>query len=163
MTYYDVTGASPAEIHASIEDSGPWSDWLRGNAQAHVRSSVTYNFHFQSWTDGGCVVIPETASPVTFQYEVLLPRWVDGEDASRRTVDWWLETIHETVWHEGHHIELYESVLPAMNEAVMTGSCHSVSADLQTLAFEAHRLNCEFDLAEYGFERGLTLESCLSQ
>jgi LysM repeat protein len=162
VTLYDVAGTSPATIHASIEQGGPWSDWLQGNAQAHVVTSLTYNFHFEDWGDGGCVVVAETASPVSFQYEVRLPRWVDAESASRSTVDWWLETIHETVWHEGHHIELYESVLPAMNEAVLTGSCGSVTADLQSLIYGANRANCEFDLAEYGYQHGLTLESCLS-
>jgi hypothetical protein len=162
VTLFDVAGTSPATIHASIEQGGPWSDWLQGNAQAHVVTSLTYNFHFEDWGDGGCVVVAETASPVSFQYEVRLPRWVDAESASRSTVDWWLETIHETVWHEGHHIELYESVLPAMNEAVLTGSCGSVTADLQSLIYGANRANCEFDLAEYGYQHGLTLESCLS-
>jgi predicted secreted Zn-dependent protease len=109
-----------------------------------------------------CDVVADASTPVTFQYEVLLPRWTDAVRATESTIEWWLEVIHETVWHEAQHIELYEAVLPAMNEAVTNGSCESVAVELEELMVSANRANCEFDLTEYGYEEGLTLDSCLS-
>jgi predicted secreted Zn-dependent protease/LysM repeat protein len=163
VSFYDVSGVTPQEIHEELEAGGPWSDWLGDNAQAHVHATVTYSFHFAAASDGSCDVVVDAPTPVMFHYEVRLPRWVDAVRATESTIEWWLEVIHETVWHEGHHIELYEAVLPAMNDAVINGSCDSVAADIETLLATANRANCEFDLNEYGYEEGLTLESCLAQ
>jgi predicted secreted Zn-dependent protease len=162
VSYYAVSGSTPQQIHASIEDNGPWSDWLGRNAQAHVQVSPSFNFAFRS--DGfGCGVVPTGGDFVTITYHVLLPSWTPPAGVSQRTVDWWIETIYGTVAHEGHHITLYESYLPQMNDAVRTGTCASVQDDLERLWFEVNRANCEFDLAEYGYAVGLTLESCLAQ
>ncbi len=99
---------------------------------------------------------------VTITYHVVLPSWAPPSGVPSRTVAWWTDTIHETVAHEGHHITLYEEHLPAMNEAVRSGTCASVEADLERLITDAQRANCEFDLAEYGYALGLTLESCMA-
>jgi predicted secreted Zn-dependent protease len=163
VTFYDVSGVTPREIHDALNAGGPWSEWLQDNAQAHVKATVTYTFHFDGASDGSCDVVPDAPTPVTFQYEVLLPRWTDAARATESTIEWWLDIIHETVWHEGHHIELYEAALPAMNAAVVNGSCERVAGEIESLMATANRANCEFDLNEYGYEEGLTLASCLSQ
>ena len=95
-------------------------------------------------------------------YHVLLPSWTPPSGVSSRTVEWWIDTIHETVAHEGQHISLYESHVAAMNEAVQSGTCASVQVDLERLVIDARQANCEFDLASYGYALGLTLESCMA-
>ncbi len=162
VSYYAVSGGTPQEIHASIQDNGPWSSWAGSNAQAQVETSSSFNFVFRKDGYGGCSVIPTGSVPVTITYHVVLPSWAPPSGVSSGTVDWWTDTIHETVAHEGHHITLYEEHLPAMNEAVRSGTRASVEADLERLITEAQRANCEFDLAEYGYARGLTLESCMA-
>ncbi len=161
VTYYAVSGSTPHEIHASIDSNGPWSDWIGGNAQAHVETRSSFNFTFQGDGFGGCVIRPTGEQPVTITYNVLLPSWTPPAGASVRTVNWWTETILETVAHEGHHISIYESYLPLMNDAVRSGTCETVPVDLERLWADGRRDNCEFDLAEYGYAAGLTLESCL--
>ena len=145
VSYYAVSGVTPREIHASIQANGPWSDWLGRNAQAHVQVQPSFNFTFRGDQFGGCGVVPTGSAFVTMAYNVLLPAWTPPAGVPQRTVDWWIETIHETVAHEAHHIALYESVRPAMNNAVATGTCVSIEADLVALTREAGRLNCEFD------------------
>jgi predicted secreted Zn-dependent protease len=162
VSYYAVSGSSPQQIHASIQENGPWSDWVGRNAQAHVQASPSFNFAFRS--DGyGCAVVPTGGDFVTITYHVLLPTWTPPTGVSQRTIDWWIETIHDTVAHEGHHITLYEGYRPLMHDAVRTGTCASVPADLERIFTDAQRANCEFDLAEYGYALGLTLESCLTR
>lgn len=160
--YYAVSGSTPQEIHASIQDNGPWSDWLGRNAQAHVQIRSSFNFGFQGDAYGGCSIVSTGGAPVTVTYHVLLPSWTPPAGVTARTVDWWTGTIHETVAHEGHHITLYEAHLPAMNEAVRSGTCASAEADLERMWTDARRANCEFDLAEYGYAVGLTLKSCIA-
>lgn len=161
VSYHAVSGSTPQEIHASIQDNGPWSDWLGRNAQAHVQIRPSFNFGFQSDGFGACSVTPTGGVPVTVTYHVVLPSWTPPlgvlEDSG-------LVDRHNlrVVAHEGHHIEIYEAHVPAMNEAVRGGTCASVHADLERLITDAQRANCEFDLAEYGYARGLTLESCMA-
>lgn len=160
VSYYAVTGSTPREIFASMEENGPWSEWAGGNAQAHVEVRPTFNFVFQG-RGAGCSVVIDGDAPVSLTYHVVLPSWTPPPNVPSFTIDWWIEMIGETVEHEAHHITLYESYLPAINDAVRTGTCDSVEADLERLWAEARRVNCEFDLAEYGYAAGLTLESCL--
>jgi hypothetical protein len=60
------------------------------------------------------------------------------------TVDWCTDISYGSVAHEGHHIEIYEAHVPAMNEAVRGGTCASVQADLERLITDAQRAYCEF-------------------
>jgi len=161
VSYYAVSGTTPLQIDASIRQNGPWSEWAQQNIQAQVEVSPSFNFGFQSSPFRGCSIVLEGDVPLTLSYEVLLPSWTPPPGVPPATVDWWTEIIVETVAHESHHISLYEQFLPAMNEAVRTGTCDSVEADLERLWTDASRANCEFDLAEYGYAIGLSLESCL--
>ena len=163
VTTYSVTGSTPREIAASQEVNGPWSEWIGARADAYVEVMSSFNFRFRGDGAGGCSVESTGAAPVTVTYHVVIPAWTPPSGVSSNTVDWWIETIHDTVAHEGHHITLYESFLPAMNEAVASGTCASVEATLEQLWTDARRANCEFDLAEYGSAAGLTLESCLAE
>jgi predicted secreted Zn-dependent protease/LysM repeat protein len=162
VSYYAVTGSTPREIELSMQENGPWSEWAGANAQAQVEVRPSFNFGFQSDGGGDCSVVIDGPVPLTLTYHVTLPSWTPPEGVSSVTIDWWIEIINETVVHEAHHITLYESYLPAMNDAVRTGTCESVEADLERLWTDASRVNCEFDLDEYGYAAGLTLESCLA-
>jgi predicted secreted Zn-dependent protease len=94
---------------------------------------------------------------------VILPSWEAPASASASVATWWVEYVHGLVEHEGHHIELYEAYLPRMNDAVLNGTCESTEADLIRLWDEAGHANCAFDLEEYGYAAGLTLEACLQE
>jgi hypothetical protein len=101
---------------------------------------------------------------VSIHYEVLLPAWTPpgGRSVEVGVGDWWALELGETVAHESHHIALYEEHLIAMRQLVDQGSCDSVSDGLNVIWEGALQANCEFDLAEYGYAAGLTLESCLN-
>ena len=160
--YYDVSGSTPQQISYSMEMNGPYSDWLGLNATAHVEVSASFNFSFEGDPSTTCTIIPTAAEFVTVDYHVVLPAWDAPTSPAPSTVAWWTAMIQETVTHEGHHISVYESYRTQMNQAVQTGTCASVEADLVRIMSEADRVNCEFDLAEYAAGLGLTLESCLS-
>jgi predicted secreted Zn-dependent protease/LysM repeat protein len=162
VSTYAASGSTPRQIFASMDANGPWSEWAGENAQAAVQANPSFNFTFR--TDAsGCRIVPTGGDWVTIAYEVILPSWIPPADVSQRTVDWWIDTIHETVAHEAHHIALYEEARPLMNEAVVGGTCESVGPEIQRIWTDAQRANCEFDLAEYGYAAGLTLEACVAQ
>lgn len=123
---------------------------------------TSFNFTFRGEGAGECTIVPTGGDLVTMSYHVILPAWQPPPEVSSATIDWWVERIHETVAHEGHHITLYESYRPLMNDAVANGTCASVEDDLVGLKADAKRANCEFDLAEYAASLRMTLESCLA-
>ena len=53
--------------------------------------------------------------------------------------------------HENHHEQISQSYLPKMDAAVLTGTCASVSRDLDQLAQQMAVEQCEYDLKEYGY------------
>jgi len=160
--YYGVSGSTPQQISHSMEVNGPYSDWLGLNATAHVEVSASFNFSFEGDPSSTCTIVPSAAEFVTVDYHVVLPAWDAPASPARSTLAWWTAMIQETVTHEGHHISVYESYRTQMNDAVESGTCASVEADLVRIMNEADRVNCEFDLAEYAAGLGLTLDSCLS-
>ncbi len=160
--YYPVIGGSAREIARSMETNGPHSGWIGGRATAAVEVSASFGFEFVEG-GGGCRVETFDSTPVEASYHVILPSWQPPADTPSSVVEWWVANITETVDHEGHHIELYESFLPDMNAAVLNGTCESAEADLVRLWNEASRANCIFDLEEYGYAAGLTVEACLAE
>jgi predicted secreted Zn-dependent protease len=164
VSWYPVSGASRAEIGASILVNGPHSEWVGGTATAHVRVQPSFDFYFQTGPVGFCDVVASGDPAVSILYEVLLPAWTapEGTAVEVGLRDWWALQLGETVAHEAHHITLYEEHLLAMRELVDEGSCESVSDGLEVIWQGALQANCEFDLVEYGYAAGLTLESCLS-
>jgi predicted secreted Zn-dependent protease len=163
VSYYAVTGSTPREIVASKRANGPWSDWLGGAASGMVRTSFSYNFSFRAWSDGTCDVVLTGPAAVTVSYTVILPAWTPPPGTSASTIDWWNERLLGTVVHEGRHIEIYEAFLPAMNQAVASGNCNTVSTALNDVNYQARAQNCEFDMAEYGIASGLSMDACLSR
>jgi predicted secreted Zn-dependent protease len=160
VAFYEVRGSTPDDIWFWISSQGPHNDWLGGAAQAHVDADVIYDFHYENGLDG-CEVVIDAPQPVTLTYEVVLPHWTPPQGVADGTVDWWIHTITETVVHEGTHISIYEGFSDRLNEAVLTGTCASVTRALEAIFLEADVANCEFDVSDYGAELGLTLESCL--
>lgn len=163
VSWYAVSGATPQQIHESIEEGGPWSDWAGGRATAHVQVQASFDFGFETDGSGGCTVVVIADPPVQLSYEVVLPAWTPPDTgASAGTIEWWSGQLSQTVAHESHHITLYEDRLAAMQEIVATGTCESIPGHLQAAWDEALQANCEFDVAEYGAALGLSVESCVA-
>jgi predicted secreted Zn-dependent protease/LysM repeat protein len=160
---YAVEGASILEISESIARRGPFSEWIGGRADAAVEVSASFDFRLDDSGTATCRVVALDDTPVEAFYHVILPRWEAPASASASVATWWVEYVHGLVEHEGHHIELYEAHLPRMNDAVLNGTCESTEADLIRLWDEAGHANCVFDLEEYGYAAGLTLEACLQE
>ena len=162
VEYYTVRGASILEIAQSMSENGPFAEWIGGSADAAVDFRLSFDFWFNRSSIARCRIQLMDATPIDPSYHVTLPNWEPPADAPASLVEWWVGYINDTVAHERHHIEVWESYLPRMNRAVLSGTCDSVEDDLLRIYNRGSQENCEFDLEEYGFAAGLTLEDCLS-
>jgi predicted secreted Zn-dependent protease len=161
VSYYAISGSTRGELFAAMDANGPYSEWLGSRADAATHTRASFNFRFR--TDAaGCSVVLIGAVPVTATYEVTLPSWTAPAGVPDTLVDWWAVTLDEILTHEAHHVELYETYFAEMNAAVQSGTCDTIEAELGRLSDEANLANCEFDLEEYGYAVGLTLDSCVT-
>ena len=126
------------------------------DAQSH------YGFTFVSDPYGSCVVQATSDPPISFTFVVTLPRWAPYAGAPASTVSWWIDELDHVAWHEAHHVSIYRSSLPALNNAVANDGCASLESDLTEIFATVNQQNCLFDLKEYGYALGMTTDDCAS-
>jgi predicted secreted Zn-dependent protease len=145
-----------------MSENGPFSDWIGGSADAAVDFRISFDFWFDQSSAAECRIQLNDDTPIDPSYHVILPNWDAPADASAEIVEWWVGFINDTIAHERHHIEVWESYVPQMNDAVLTGTCDSVQDDLRRIYNRGSRENCQFDFEEYGQAAGLTIDDCVS-
>jgi predicted secreted Zn-dependent protease len=163
IVYYEIAGDSPSALSASMRSSGPWSEWLDRRAAGETRADLNVGAEFHPAPDGSCQVVATTSPAVGYRFTVTLPHWSAAAGADPSTVRWWTSELDEIATHEAHHVVLYQQSLPALNEAVASSSCSTLSAQVNGIVSDTNRQNCVFDLEEYGYALGLTLDSCLTR
>jgi len=160
---YAIYGDTPDELISSINRNGPYSAWLGSDAEAHVQISSHWNLFFETWPDGSCQLGLTAAQPITLSYVVVMPRWVLPQGASTVTITWWASELTRVAWHENHHIQIAQQFLPVMNAAVLRSNCTTVNATISNLVQQLDTQECQFDLQQYGYAMGLSLQSCLAK
>ncbi|MEP6680600.1 MAG: DUF922 domain-containing protein [Chloroflexota bacterium] len=158
---YEIIGITPRELALSIQSNGPSVTWTGGDAEATTETHISYDFRERT-ANGSCEIVADTAMPITLSYVVTIPHWAPPPGATATTRLWWIDELTTVVHHENHHIEIWQSFLPALNHAVLSGTCAGVSADLAAIIQQANTANCQFDMAEYGAAAGLRLEDCIA-
>ena len=158
---YEINGITPNELVRSIATNGPPDAWTGGHAEATTRVHVSYQFRERT-LGGSCEIVPDSPTPISLSYTVTIPHWAPPPGATATTRQWWIDELTTTVVHENHHVEIWQSYVPAFNDAVLNGTCDGLAADLDSIALKANTDNCQFDLDEYGTAAGLRLEDCLA-
>lgn len=158
---YSVTGTTLAEISASMEANGPWSPWIGGAATAVTKPETEFDIDFSTSASGECVLVTGDP-PVSTTYTVVMPAWTPPAGTTATTVEAWNEMLLEVAIHERTHVEIVQRGVDTLVEAVPSSGCDTVEALIDEVMHEVEVENCEFDLAEYGTELGLSMESCLA-
>jgi predicted secreted Zn-dependent protease len=163
IVYYEIAGDTPAELSAAMRTLGPWSDWLNRRAAGNTHADLQVGVEFVPRYDGSCQVVSTSTPAVIYRFTVTLPHWQAAAGAAAPTVAWWTTELETIAVHEAHHVVLFQNSLPALNQAVASQGCSTLSSALNVIVADATEQNCLFDLEEYGYALGLTLDSCVSQ
>ena len=158
---YEINGITPHELAQSISTNGPYDPWTGGHAEATTQTHVVYQFRERTF-GGSCEIVVDSSMPISLSYVVTIPHWAPPPGATAVTRQWWIDELLTTAHHENHHVEIWQSYLPAFNDAVRTGTCEGLAADLAAIVQKANTENCQFDMDEYGAAAGLRLEDCLA-
>ncbi len=162
VTTYRVTGSDPDAIIRSINTTGPISTWSGGHAEALTAARPTYRFQLVTSTRTGCSIVQSASPAVRITYTITLPAWTPPNGTAASTVSWWNGEIASVAKHERHHVELYRAGQKDLNAALAKSTCANVSGRLEAVWKTINRKQCEFDMAEYGTELGLSLKRCLA-
>jgi predicted secreted Zn-dependent protease len=162
VTTYTVSGATPIEIDKSMRKNGPYSDWLEGPATGLTKTETSQHIAFARDANGSCTVRSTGNPAVDLSWTIVMPRWSPPSGVSRQTVVWWVEQQAEIAVHERTHVNLYREAEKQLNAAAGSSTCANLEDRMLAVWADARRRNCEFDMKEYGYAVGLTLESCLA-
>ena len=77
-------------------------------------------------------------------------------------MSWWNGELASVAKHERHHVELYRAGQKDLNDALAKSTCATAQTRLDAVWKAINRQQCEFDMAEYGTELGLSLKRCLA-
>jgi predicted secreted Zn-dependent protease len=158
---YRVTGASREAILRSINAKGPYSAWSGGHAEALTAAQPVYRFHFVTTTVSPCTIVPSSSPAVKITYTITLPAWKPPTGTAAATVTWWNGELTAVAQHERHHVDLFRAGQADLNAALAGSTCANAQAHLDAVWQAINRQQCEFDMAEYGTELGLSLKRCV--
>jgi predicted secreted Zn-dependent protease len=119
FAYYDVTGATVAELFTSMRQQAPSLGF------GQTLWNVTWAMRWEP-TSGVCRV---TQARVTLRTEVRLPRWEPGPGASPELVAQWRTFVENLRSHENGHLELAVAASREVERElrrIQTPSCMSV-------------------------------------
>jgi predicted secreted Zn-dependent protease len=159
---YVVGGSSAEEIIASIQASGPFSDWLHARAEALTTAVPRYRFVLAD-TAGQCQVKVTKKPAIIFTFTITLPSWKRPRGVDQATVRWWAKELQRVATHENHHVQIYRDGAARMTAALSHSTCANVADHLTAIIRDIDTAQCEFDLKEYGSALGLSLTSCLTR
>lgn len=160
---YRVSGSTPFQISQSMNERGPYSEWTDSRADGLTQAKAFYRFQTVTNTSTGSCRLSETDDPaILIRYTVTLPRWSAPSGASRATIEWWNELVLEIATHEKRHVTIYRSAQRELNATLDTATCDNFDRRLDAIWADTERRQCEFDMKEYGYALGLSLEECLA-
>lgn len=160
---YTVSGATPTEISRSMNNRGPYSEWTGGRADGQTKARVDYRFTFSTNTSGSCYIQPTDDPAIAIRYTITLPSWSPSSGTSTATVEWWNDLLLQIAIHEKRHVTIYRAAAKDLNATLASSSCGNVEAKLTAVWDRTNREQCEFDMKEYGYAIGLSLDECLDK
>ena len=119
VTYYDITGASAADLVDAMH--------TRGATTCHTTDAIACLSYGFDWTvrtgttnAGRC-----TVSTVNLKstYEMTLPRWTGPARVPAGLVAWWRQVQAHLIWHESQHLNISRDYEPKIKAAIAAGPC----------------------------------------
>ena len=149
ITYYDITGSSADELRTELDRFGPIGyDGYKGDA-------TTQWFIRWNWPGYGESSCDLSQATVSYEIEVILPRWSPPDNVQPDLVTQWTAYLHALIEHEKGHVEYvvdrHATVLAAIKNATCESADEAAARALQ--AIRQHDI--EYDAAtDHGKSQG---------
>ena len=122
ITYYDITGSTASELRAQLDARGPVGyDGYKGDA-------TTDWFIHWNWPGYGSAACDLSAATISFDINVILPRWVPPGSASPDLIDKWSEYVRLLALHEKGHVDYVLENSQSIMDAIKGSTCGAADA-----------------------------------
>jgi predicted secreted Zn-dependent protease len=141
MTYYDVGGATPAQIRARLNARRPTSP---DGCSCDAFTRWTFRWNWPGYGGAGCDL---SKAVVSLRVTVSFPRWTHPRAASAALAAAWSRYARALARHEQGHVDYAVARYPAVVRAIKRGTCGSADAAAQAQLTLIRKHDAAYDAA----------------
>jgi predicted secreted Zn-dependent protease len=149
MVYYDVGGATAAQLRARLNARAPRSpDGFRGDAFTRWQ----FRWSWPGYGSSGCRL---SKASVTLRVVVSFPRWTHPKAASAALAAAWARYSRALARHEQGHVDYAVAHYPAVVRAIKRATCGTADAAAQKQLNLIRKHDAAYDAAtQHGATQG---------
>ncbi len=122
VVYYDISGSSESELRAELDAKSPVGyDGYKGDA-------TTNWFIRWNWPGYGSRSCDLSQATVTYEIEVIFPRWTSTDDAPPELVAKWADFSRALAGHEENHADFVAANYQSVLDAIRSATCETADA-----------------------------------
>jgi len=141
ITYYDITGSSLDELRTQLDLLGPvGSDGFKGDAT--TRWFVRWNW--PGYGESSCNL---HQAIVSYEIEVILPRWSPPDNVPTDLVIKWTAYVYALIEHEKGHVEYVVDRHPTVFDAIKNATCETADAEAAKALQAIRQHDIDYDAA----------------
>ena len=149
ITYYDIQGSKIAELRAQLDLLGPV------DYDGYKSDATTKWFIFWNWPGYGNRDCHLSQATISYEIEVILPRWNPPENIEAEVIDRWAAYIQALVEHENGHVEYVVNHSSAVLDAIKSATCETAELAANGVLRSIRQHDIEYDMAtEHGRTQG---------
>lgn len=149
IIYYDIDGATAEELRAQLDLFGPVGvDGYKGDA-------TTNWFIHWDWPGYGMSDCDLTHAQVSYEVDVVLPRWRMPAEADPGLISQWAAYMDALVEHEKRHVEYVVRHSASVLDAIKHADCETAEQEANKILQAIREHDIEYDAAtDHGKAQG---------
>lgn len=150
IQYYLAYGRTPYELHTSMMQNGPFNEIVQRRVYAEIHWKFTWKFDY-THQPGKCRI---NKFAVTLVTNIIMPRWMDSENAPAEVRAQWPRVLSSIRTHEDGHkaigIEGANVLARRLKSLPAYENCRELNRVIRS---EGERIYGEYALANRAFDR----------
>ncbi len=139
IIYYDISGSTESELRAQLDALGPVGyDGYKGDS--------TTKWYIQwNWPGYRTNTCDLSAAAVSYDIQVIFPRWAPPENADPGLVAKWADYTRALAEHEKGHADFVVANYRSVTEAILAASCQTAEHAAQTALAAIRQHDLDYD------------------
>jgi predicted secreted Zn-dependent protease len=149
IVYYDISGSNESELRAQLDSLGPVGfDGYKGDAT----TNWDIRWNWPGYGSGSCDL---SAATVSYEIEVVIPRWMPPENTPPELVAKWTNYIRVLAEHEKGHVDFIVANHQSVTDAIKEATCDTAEAAGQAVLTFIRQHDIDYDAAtDHGATQG---------
>jgi predicted secreted Zn-dependent protease len=141
IVYYDISGSTENELRAQLDARGPVGyDGYKSDAT--TRWFIRWN-----WPGYGTRSCNQSAATVSYDIQVIFPRWIPPENVTPDLVAKWVNYTRVLAEHEKGHVDVVVANYQSVADAIKGATCETAEAKAQAALAPIRQHGIDYDAA----------------